>query len=294
MMCRPAAAVALLALVATPALADDGDPSGAEQAAELIEQAGQALLAEDYVGALDAFRAAYDLTQRPLLLYNIAMCYRATLDWPGSIAGFRRYLEAGRDVEPAERLAEAEQLIAEMEAGMATLVLEVDEPGARLLLDGRAVGLAPLAEPLHVRAGPHAVEAQLEGFLVARSHVAPAVGDVMTVELEMRPADQRLALRDWFWASLGLTGASVLALAVTGGWALTDRAEYIDGGRRDEALYDEAYALTSAADVLLGLTVGAAFAAGVLGWFAWADDVEGVEPSGIVVGAAPGGLVLTW
>jgi tetratricopeptide (TPR) repeat protein len=293
-MSRPAAIAFALVLVAAVAARAAEGQTDAQQEEDLNDQAGQALLAEDYVGALDAFRAAYDLRPRPLLLYNVAMCYRAMLDWPAAIAGFRRYLEAGRGVEPTERIAEAERLVAEMEAGMATLVLEVSEPGARVRIDGRDVGFAPLGEPLHVRAGPHSIEAQLDGFLVERSNVAPSAGDTMTVELELEPAERRAELRAWFWASIGLTGASLAALAVTGGWALADRAEYIDGGRRDEALYDEAYALTSAADVLLGLTVGAAFAAGIIGWFAWTEDDQGFEPSNLGVAAGPGGLVLTW
>jgi tetratricopeptide (TPR) repeat protein len=271
---------------------------------ELMDRAARALQAEDYDTALAAFREAYDRTSRPVLLYNIGMCYRAMVDAPNALEAFRKYVEAGRETEPAERIAEVEGLIREMEAATeeprAMLTVQASEPGARIFVDGEDVGQAPLAEPLQVRAGTRVVEVRLEGFLVARQEVALTAGQTTTISLVLQPQEQEQeqeqpgSARAWFWVSFGLTGAAGAALAVTGGLMLSGREEYIDGGRRDAELYDTTMDLALASDILLGVTVAAAVATSILAYFAWSEDGDETERTDAALAVAPGGLVLTW
>lgn len=267
---------------------------------ELMDRAARALQAEDYDTALAAFREAYDRTSRPVLLYNIGMCHRALVDELHALEAFRQYLEAGRGTEPAERIAEVEGLIREMEAPAeeprAMLTVEASEPGARIFVDGEDVGQAPLAEPLQVRAGTRIVEARLEGFLVVRQEVVLTAGRTTAISLVLQPQEQEQpgSARTWFWVSFGLTGAAGAAVAVTGGLMLSDRQEYLDGGRRDAGLYDTTLDLALASDILLGVTLAAAVATSVLAYFAWSADGDETEETDAALAVAPGGLVLTW
>jgi hypothetical protein len=297
-------AVLLIAVVASATQAPADDHRGGDredrEIDELMDRAARALEAEDYDTALAAFREAHDRTGRPVLLYNIGMCYRAMRDQPNALQAFREYLEAGRETEPAERITEVEGLIREMEPAAeeprAMLAVETNQPGARIFIDGEVAGQTPLAEPLQVRAGARIVEARLEGFLTARQQVVLTAGQTTTISLELRPQEDREpgAARTWFWVSFGLTGAAGVALAVTGGLMLADRQEYLDGGRRDAGLYDTTLELAIASDVLLGVTLAAAVATSILLWVAWSDDDSETDETGAVVGLAPGGLVLTW
>ena len=297
-------AVLLVAVVASASQAPADERRGGEledrEIDELMDRAAGALEAEDYDTALAAFREAYDRTSRPVLLYNIGMCYRAMRDQPNALEAFRQYVEAGRETEPAERIAQVEELIRGMEVPAeeprAMLAVETSEPGARIYVDGEVAGQAPLAEPLQVRAGARTVEARLEGFLTARQQVVLTAGQTTTISLELRAREdaQPGSARTWFWVSFGLTGAAGVALAVTGGLMLSDRQEYLDGGRRDAGLYDTTLHLAIAADVLLGVTLAAAVATSILLWVAWSDDDAETDETGAVVTLAPGGLVLTW
>jgi tetratricopeptide (TPR) repeat protein len=294
-------AVLLIAVVASASAARADEHRRSErEIEELMDRAARALEAEDYDTALAAFREAHDRTGRPVLLYNIGMCYQAMRDQPNALQAFREYLEAGRGTEPAERIAEVEGLIRELEPPAeeprAMLAVETNQPGARIFVDGEVAGQAPLAEPLQVRAGAYIVEARLEGFLTARQQVVLTAGQTTTISLELRPQEDAEpgAARTWFWVSFGLTGAAGAALAVTGGLMLADRQEYLDGGRHDADLYDTTLNLAIASDVLLGVTLAAAVATSILLWVAWSGADGETDETGAVVGLAPGGLVLTW
>ncbi len=101
-------------------------------------------------------------------------------------------------------------------------------------------------------------------------------------------------LGPWFWASVGVTGAAVAAMAVTGGLTLKYNDDFNAGGHRDADLRDTTLALRTATDVLLGLAVAGAVAGTVLFFVGGADEEAGGESSARSVGLLPSGLIVVW
>ncbi len=289
-MSRLAALVVLLATAAAAAQ----EPREAERLDGLMAAAARALQAGDYAAALEAFRAARAISDRPVLLFNIGMCHRELDDWDAAVDAFEQYLVDGRDREPSDRLAEAERQRNEMQPELGRLRIEVDEDGAELAVDGRAVGVAPLAAPIRLRGGTHVVVARRPGFADARADVTVLRGATAEVVLDLEPLEDS-ALEPWFWGLVGTTGALGLAAAALGTAMLVQRDDYLLGFRRDADLYDRTLELALATDVVLCFAAAAAVATAFLAWFAWAPPGgEERPPDEPAVAFVPGGLVLTW
>jgi hypothetical protein len=227
----------VLLLYAATAAAEPTDAERAEARA-LFEQGVEALRQGAFPDALAAFEASWRLNPRPFVLYNAAMCRQELFDYPGAIAGFEEYLEVGANEEPAERLADARERIAELEQRVGRVALAIEPPGARVLVDGREVGTTPLAEPLRVGPGTHAIEVRLDGYAELRREVSVAQGERVEIVAELTatgstevepppppvvpftetPAvegeDGGIATKWWFWTVLGVV---VAGGAVTAG-----------------------------------------------------------------------------
>ena len=289
-MSRLAALVVLL----TTAAAAAQEPREADRLDGLMAEAAQALQAGDYATALAAFRAARASSDRPVLLFNIGMCHRELDDWGAAVDAFEQYLVAGRDLEPSDRLAEAERQRNEMQPQLGRLRIDVGEDGAELAIDGRVVGVAPLAAPIRLRSGAHVVVARRPGFVDARADVTVVRGATVEVELDLEPLEDS-TLKPWFWGLVGTTGALGLAAAALGTAMLVQRDDYLLGLRRDADLYDRTLDLALATDVMLCVTAAAAVATAFLAWFAWAPPGgEERPPDEPAVAFVPGGLVLMW
>ena len=132
---RPLAAWALLAALAAPgaALADD-----AAEARVHFELAARDFRHHAYHDALTHFLAAHRLAPTANTTFNIAQTYVA-LDRPeDAYRFFRDYLAS--PAATAGNRARAEQALAEMEPGLARVVVTTDPPGAALYLDRVELG----------------------------------------------------------------------------------------------------------------------------------------------------------
>ncbi|KYF78714.1 hypothetical protein BE18_23345 [Sorangium cellulosum] len=79
----------------------------------------------------------------------------------------------------------AEQRLAESRAQVGALAVKAGTPGAEVLVDGKAVGKAPLEGEVFVEPGEHRVEARLEGYAPASQTVKVAKGGTVEVTLAM-------------------------------------------------------------------------------------------------------------
>lgn len=99
--------------------------------------AGQAYYnAGEYEQAITEFNAAYRISPRPLLLYNISMAYERLGDLPNAIENLDRYLrEAGDDAQDRptmeRRLARMRQRAAERGGGSSEPPAEPSDPPAQ-------------------------------------------------------------------------------------------------------------------------------------------------------------------
>jgi hypothetical protein len=198
-MRRAVMLLAIFTAAATIAAAASAEESAAARALSLFEQGAERFGDEDYDGALAAFEASYSLNPVPSVLYNIAQCHRALFHHIEAIEHFERYLVAAGERVGAERRAEVEALVDELEARTGRMILEVSPPGASAELDGRPVPPDPSAG-FRVPTGRHTLRVSADGY----------VEHVVTVEVTLaEPARVRVSLVE--------VGAATTTVAPVGG-----------------------------------------------------------------------------
>jgi len=176
-------ALVLLLLIAAPAAADDRE----RRARALVEQATLKYNLAEYDAAIEAYKAAYELTPRPSLLYNIAQSYRLKGDCAHAVPIYKNYLRAEPGSPNKARIEGFLQHCVSEPPPAAEKPAPVDTPAP-------VEKPAPPPEPAPVIA-PAAI-------------VAPA--PVVTREAP-RPSKRQRALRI---AGLTLVGAGIVSLAV--------------------------------------------------------------------------------
>ncbi|MEM7606063.1 MAG: hypothetical protein AAF411_11980 [Myxococcota bacterium] len=130
------------------------DPSD-EEARSLFSAGRTAYQAGRYARALEHFQAAYDLSGRPELLYNIGLAAERTRDDARALAAYGAFVDALPD---AERRSFVEARIE---------VLSSSEP---------ETAIEPLAEP-----APERARWPVGGFVMSGAGVAVAVGGVVVL-----------------------------------------------------------------------------------------------------------------
>lgn len=237
----------------------------------------------DFDAALVQFERAYSVKANYKVLYNIAQCYFELHQYVEARDALARYLKDGEGGIDAERRSAVENDLGELQRRIAHLKLVVNVGGATVYVDGKRVGITPLAGALDVNEGQRtiSVEAGDRGSKQRVVRVAGGEEQVINVDFEAakaaltapppraRPGAERQVsgLGAGFWIS----GVSALALGagagVTGYLALSSQADRDQDLRRPGATRAElddsrrrakTFALTS--DILAG---GALICAGI-------------------------------
>ena len=199
-------AIAVVAMMACPALAQDLPPEVTERQAQ-----GEAMFeAENYDAALVEFERVYDLLDgyplRYFVLFNIGQCHERLFRYDQALAYYQRYLQEGGP--EAEDRATVEATIRALEGLLGTVVVTSNIEGAEVWIDDRRVGTSPGS--FRVPSGGHVVELRSEGYSPARAEATVAARREVSIELvlEALGADHGLhpAL---FVAGAGLTLASL-------------------------------------------------------------------------------------
>jgi tetratricopeptide (TPR) repeat protein len=107
------------------------------------------------------FEKAYALWPDFRVLYNIGKVRMALGRFAEGVDAFEAYLEKGGDEIAPERKQEVRDAIAAQQAHLATVTVRASPDGAEIRVDGKLVGLSPLAAPVRVTEGKHTIEALL-------------------------------------------------------------------------------------------------------------------------------------
>jgi hypothetical protein len=172
--------VIILGALAAPEAARAGEKEEArkhyDRAIELVDD-GQ------LEGAIVEFQRSYDLTHHFAVLYNIGQVFVSLAKPVEAVDAYERYLADGGKKIPAARRAEVEQEITRQKARIATLEIRGLPEAAIVRLDGKEIGKAPIAAPVRVGVGTHAIAASAEGYDPAQTEVTVAGEDQKVVEL---------------------------------------------------------------------------------------------------------------
>lgn len=158
-----------------------------QQEADRHFKAGVARFKEaKFAEALDEFQRAYEISPHPLVLYNIAGCYRELSRYGEAVRFYTRFLAEGPGKVPPGRLSDAKTELDGIYALVSRLTVKVEPAeGAQLLLDGTPLGALPLEMPLILVPGDHKLRARAPGRVDAEREVKVAAGDVSSIELSL-------------------------------------------------------------------------------------------------------------
>jgi hypothetical protein len=318
---RLAAAAALAAVLcaAPPVRADDVAPQGAPKrlaapppvsdlaaARARFRRGAELYAAKRYRDAIAEFEAAYRLKPHGAIHYNVAQCRERLGEWPGAIRGYHDYLREVPDATDREPVrASIRRLEAKLvPAGVQTLLVYSEPPGAEVRVDGHPRGRTPVHVVLPP--GTYAIALELEGYGPAQEEVALRSDASSLVDLELRrvpgapvvaapgspsgasppkadlapPPPRAVAAapaapppppperRTWTWISAGLAGAALAAGAYYGYTAQQRSLELRDGTVRTTSaatdLRDDAVSRQRRANVLYGVAAAAGVAGATL------------------------------
>ena len=149
-------------------------------------EAGKVLFADkDFANAIVKFEKAYELSKDPRLLWNVAVCQKNLRRYAKMLVTLRKLLADGGPLLTEQDRKDADDLAKTAESFVSKLSLVVNEPGAKIVVDGEEVGATPLGEPLLVDVGPRKVRIEKAGFVTIERTVEVAGGGTMALELAM-------------------------------------------------------------------------------------------------------------
>lgn len=155
-----------------------------DKARELYEDGLVSYKKSKWLEARASFLAAWSLNKHWQIAGNLADCEFELGKYREAAEHAAYYLHAS----PADRRARAEELLNKVKAKIVTLTVNVDVPGAEVLIDGVSVGRAPLPEPLFVGPGARKVTARLAGRPDVVKTISAIGGDSEAVKLSFPAA----------------------------------------------------------------------------------------------------------
>ncbi len=218
----------LVACLARSAYADP--PSDLERAKESFKAGAAAYAAGDYLAAIQALDAAYQLTPLPAIAFSLGQAERRQYFVDHSrphldraISLFRQYI----DVSPAgSRRADALDALSQLEplaaaqpkqsvltppptlaARRTRVLITSDAPGARLALDGAAPALSPLIR--EVEPGKHSVTVTAPGFHATQRELTAIAGELILTQVTLRERPSILSIWTAADADIYVDGAYV-------------------------------------------------------------------------------------
>jgi hypothetical protein len=183
-----------LALIALCAVALAGAPVLAEPTAAELTQARERFAAarklEDggqWTEALGLLQRVAEVRTTPQVRFHIALCLENLGLWTQALDA---YAQVEGEAAAPEVLVEAREHVRALSANTPTvsLVLTGAQPGDLLLLDNRRVSWDGEPLPIRVDPGPHTVEVQRGGVVIARELFAVQKQTTRRVELKLPPS----------------------------------------------------------------------------------------------------------
>lgn len=145
-------------------------------------EAGKVLFADkDYANAIMKFQKAYELSNDPRLLWNVAVCEKFLRRYSKMLVTLRKLLADGGTLLTEQDRKDADELAKTVETFVTRLAVTVNEPDAKVLIDGESMGKSPLAEPFLVDVGSRKFRVEKPGFVPHEAVLDVAGGGDMKV-----------------------------------------------------------------------------------------------------------------
>jgi hypothetical protein len=142
----------------------------------------------DFDAALVQFERAYAVKPNFKVLYNIAQSNFELRQYVEARDALRRYLKEGEGQIDADRRTTVEGDLSELERRIAHVKLEVNVDGATVYVDGKKVGVTPLAARVDVNEGQRTIAVESSERGSKQRVVRVAGGEEQTVQIQFETA----------------------------------------------------------------------------------------------------------
>ncbi|HVJ14065.1 MAG TPA: PEGA domain-containing protein [Polyangiaceae bacterium] len=203
MMRRGLGLLLLAAALAAPSPAFAQSSADLARAKDLFRAGASAYGAGDYLAAIQALAAAYELTPLPAIAFSLAQAERKQYFVDGrpehleqAVRLFQRYLDeapaGGRRADAREALSQLEPLLTKSRPGEAPhkqaerptrLMIVAEAPGARIALDGAAPAPSPLIR--EVTPGKHRVRVEAPGHVSVEREAIAVAGELILTDVRL-------------------------------------------------------------------------------------------------------------
>lgn len=180
-------------------------------------ESGKLLFADgDNAGAAIKFKSAYEKSNDPRLLWNMAACEKNLRRYSRALKQLSQYLTEGGSKLTDQDRAEAAELIKVMEPFTAKLKINATEPGAEVYIDDELLGTTPV-EPAVVDLGMRKIRVQKADFEEVTKDIAVGGAAEVAVDVPLVKIvhEGRLNVRTQTDASISIDGKVVGA----GSWS---------------------------------------------------------------------------
>ncbi|APR86450.1 Hypothetical protein A7982_11799 [Minicystis rosea] len=128
-------------------------------------EAGRILYADkDFGNAIVKFQRAFELSNDPRLLWNVAVCQKNLRRYAKMLETIRRYRKEAAAMLTDDDRTNAAEIIKTVETFVSALKLRANEDGAEVFIDEEKVGTTPIAEPIFVDVGNRKIKIKKPGF----------------------------------------------------------------------------------------------------------------------------------
>lgn len=179
---------------AEPESADEEKPEPASLSDSLTGMAkaeygaGRILFTDgDYAGAKLKFERAFELSKDARLWWNVAAAEKNLRNYSRVIRALERYLADGGELLSESDRTDARSLIETMNAFVARVSITTEPTGAKVSIDGEAVGSTPFAEPLLVDQGSRTLRVEKQGFMTLTETRKLPGGETVELAFKLRP-----------------------------------------------------------------------------------------------------------
>jgi tetratricopeptide (TPR) repeat protein len=293
--------------------APQAPPKAVDSADKLFDEAAAAFTAGRYAEAETKLEQVWTLKQTYDVAGNLGVVQAKRGKYPQAAEHLAWALQHFPLTEPAKARRGFEGELEKARAQSGTLRIQVSIDGAEVSVNGRKVGVTPIAGEVFVEPGPVSVTAQRDGYALAQQSVTVAKGEARDVSVVLAPIE--IKRRSVVPGAVlgGVAGAALVtgvALFVAGknkyADAQTLENQIVAAGNRCVAgaadprcsqLHSTASTSDAFHDAGVGLLIGAGVAAvGTATYFLWptstASPRSGTVRVAPLVSATGGGLVV--
>jgi hypothetical protein len=200
------------------AFAQESPPDPVAEAARLMDEGRELFVrTADYSGAIERFRRAYELAPSWQALNGIAAAQQKRGAYVEAVEAYEQLVREFGAVLSRDQLDVVDDELRALERRTAILDISAAQPGVRVVLDGRDIGVAPLRARVRVAPGAHVgvasgdrYDALLRNLVVSAGRTLPVTIALAVETMLVETTRVSRPLPVWTpWAGLAASAAMV-------------------------------------------------------------------------------------